>query len=143
MGGAKGHGPRIAPSLHHSLKEQSSRRRGHLSLTALFLLQSQSPPTGHKSSPSLHPGSITGSHRALRRDGKHVRGSPAVCNSHVHTHAGTETELCPGPQPNPNLEDSEHLAWGCPGVTLLRAAAELKPLQLTKCPSCPPRKEKS
>lgn len=38
---------------------------------------------------------------------------------------------------------SEHLTWGCPGRTLLWAAAELKPLQLTEHLSCPPRKEKS
>jgi len=59
---------------------------------------------------ALHPvctlGNIPGSHGALRTDGKHLRGTPVVCSSHVRTHAGRETEeLCREPQPKPNLED--------------------------------------
>lgn len=109
-GGAKRHSPRIISSLNHSVREQSSHRRGHLNHTAHGPFYVSLSPLSEATN-AVHPvctlvGNIVRSHRALRTNGKHLRGRPVLCNSYIHTHTGTEPEeLCKGPQPKPNLED--------------------------------------
>lgn len=144
--GAKGHSPGIVPSLHHLLKEQSSHTRGHLSHIAQGAVLVTVPIPSQRPQILLTQSAPWEHHRQLQSTQDRweaFEGKPCGANSHGHTRRHRNRVAEQRTQPNPNLEDSEHLAWGCPDVTLLWAAAELKPLQLTKHPSCPPRKEES